>query len=121
MKIRLQEIELGASDPNKSKQFYNSILGLNTVVDEEGLKVFDSGVAGVDFNTSTHFPPKTTKTSFLTDSLQEVMDNLAANGIAFTGPKNSHLGMMAIEFTDPDGYLICVNQPTADSPPWLKV
>ena len=121
MKIRLQEIELGTSDPNKSKLFYNTILGLDTSVDQDELKVFDSGVVGVDFNTSTHFPSKTTMTSFLTDNLQNIIDRLYTNGIAFSGPKNSHLGMTTIEFTDPDGYLIRVNQPTNESPDWLKV
>ena len=112
MKIRLQEIELGTSDPNKSKLFYNSILGLRSSLDQEELKVFDSGVAGVDFNTSTHLSSKTTMTSFLTDDLQNVIDRLSANGIVFSGPKKSHLGMTTIEFNDPDGNLIRVNQPT---------
>ncbi|MEI6266097.1 MAG: VOC family protein [Sphingobacteriia bacterium] len=121
MKIRLQEIELGTIDPNKSKLFYNSILGLETSVDQEGLKVFDSGVSGIDFNTSTHFPSKTMVVSFLTDNLQNVIDKLSANSVAFSGPKKSHLGMLTIELNDPDGYLIRINQPTEESPPWLKV
>lgn len=29
--------------------------------------------------------------------------------------------MVSIEFNDPDGYLIRVNQPTEESPTWLKV
>lgn len=121
MKIRLQEIEFGTKDQDKSKLFYSSILGLDTSVDQIGLNVFNSGIKGVDFNTSTHFPSKTIVTSFLTDSLQNVIDRLSANGIVFSGPKKSHLGMTTIEFTDPDGYLIRVNQPTEESPTWLKV
>jgi len=121
MKIRLQEIELGSNDIVKSKQFYNSILGLETSVDQEGIKVFQSGVPGIDFNTSTHYPSKTMATSFLTDNLQLVIDRLSANGIVYSGPKKSHLGMITIEFNDPDGYLIKVNQPTKDSPSWIRV
>ena len=121
MKIRLQEIELGANDPGKSQLFYNSILGLETSIDQEGLKVFKSGVAGIDFNTSTHFPTKTTVTSFLTDDLQTIIERLNSSGISFDGPKKSHLGMTTIEFKDPDGYLIRVNQPSEESPNWLKV
>jgi predicted enzyme related to lactoylglutathione lyase len=121
MKIRLQEIELGTNDPDKSKLFYSSILGLEISVDQVGLNVFQSGVTGVDFNTSTHFPHSTTVTSFLTDNLQNVIDRLSANGIVFSGPKKSHLGMTTIEFNDPDGYLIRVNQPTEESPTWLRV
>lgn len=121
MKIKLQEIELGTQDPAISKDFYTSILGLDTVVDQENLKVFTSGIAGIDFNISTHLPAKVVMTSFLTDDLQAVMERLTAREISFDGPKNSHLGMTAIEFKDPDGYLIRVNQAGDTSPSWLTV
>lgn len=121
MKIRLHEIELGTSDPAKSKSFYNAILGLKTSVDQAALNVFQSGVGGIDFNTSTHLSPNTAVVSFLTDNLPEVIERLSANGISFSEPKKSHLRMTSIEFSDPDGHLIRVNQPTEDSPTWLKV
>jgi len=121
MKIRLQEIELGTQNPNISKDFYNSILGLDTVVEKENLNVFESGIAGIDFNTSTHLPAKVTVTSFLTDDLQTVIERLNASGISFDGPRKSHLGMTTIEFKDPDGYLIRVNQPSDASPSWLTL
>jgi predicted enzyme related to lactoylglutathione lyase len=121
MKIRLQEIELGTQDPSTTKTFYNSILGLKTTVDQEKLKVFKSGVEGLDFNASTHLPAKVTVISFLTDDLQTVIDRLNAGDVSFDGPKKSHLGMTTIEFKDPDGYLIRVNQPTDASPSWLTL
>ena len=121
MKISLQEIELGTLNPNISKDFYNSILGLDTVVEKENLNVFESGIAGIDFNTSTHLPAKVTVTSFLTDDLQTVIERLNASGISFDGPRKSHLGMTTIEFKDPDGYLIRVNQPSDASPSWLTL
>lgn len=121
MKIRLQEIELGTQDPTVSKDFYKSILGLDTVVDQKHLKVFNSGATGMDFNTSTHLPVKVMVTSFLTDDLQTVIERLTTNGISFDGPQISHLGMTTIEFKDPDGYLIRVNQPSDLSPSWLTV
>jgi hypothetical protein len=37
------------------------------------------------------------------------MEKLTSRGIEFEGPKPSHLGMMAISFEDPDGYLVKVN------------
>ena len=121
MKIRLQEIEFGSRNLNKSKDFYNSILGLDAIIDKEGLKVFQSGIAGVDFNTSKHLPTKISVTSFLTDNLPSIIERLNSNGIKFDGPKKSHLGMMTIEVKDPDGYLLRINQPTDESPTWLKV
>ena len=121
MKIRLHEIELGIQDPAISQDFYSSILGLDTNIDQENLKVFKTGVEGIDFNTSTHLPSKVFVTSFLTDNLQSVIERLNASGVSFDGPKKSHLGMTAIEFKDPDGYLIRVNQPGDASPLWLTV
>lgn len=121
MKIRLQEIELGTQDPGISKDFYNSILGLVTTIDNENLKVFKTGVEGIDFNVASHLPAKVMVTSFLTDNLQTVIERLDAGGISFDGPKRSHLGMTTIEFKDPDGYLIRVNQPGDTSPGWLTV
>ena len=48
MKIRLHEIELNAKDTNASKIFYHDILGLPIVIDQQGLKVFDSGSSEID-------------------------------------------------------------------------
>jgi catechol 2,3-dioxygenase-like lactoylglutathione lyase family enzyme len=110
MKLTLHEIEFGTANPSASKAFYNSILNLDTVVDQDNLKVFN---AGIDFNTSTHLPPKVVMISFLTDDLQAVIERLTVNGISFDGPKPSHLGMTTIEFKDPDGYLVRVNQEDA--------
>ena len=121
MKIRIQEIELGSKDPGNSKVFYHSILGFDTIIDQEQLKVFRSGIPGLDFNISTHLPAKIMVISFLTDNLQTVMERLNTHSVSFEGPKKSHLGMMFIEFTDPDGYLIKINQPTPESPSWLTV
>ena len=121
MKIRIQEIELGTKDPDISKEFYNSILGLNTIVDQDDLKVFESGIDGMDFNASRHIPVKAMIISFLTNDLQTVIERLNANGIPFIGPNKSHLEMSTIEFKDPDGYIIRVNQPSDTSPSWLTV
>jgi catechol-2,3-dioxygenase len=121
MKIRLQEIEFGAGNTDKSKGFYQSVLGLDPVIDQDQLKVFNSGVAGVDFNISEHQPSKTVVTSFLTNDLQKLVDRLVLTGVLYEGPVKSHLGMMSVSFQDPDGNMIKVNQPTAESPSWLKV
>ena len=59
--------------------------------------------------------------SFLTDDVQAVINRLSSSGISFEGPKESHLGMTTVEFKDPDGYLIRVNQLSATSPSWLTL
>lgn len=121
MKIRLHEIELGAHNPGNNSGFYKNVLGLETTVDETDLKVFRSGIPGLDFNMSTHLPSQVVAISYLTDDLQAVMDRCAANGVSFSGPVKSHLGMLSVACKDPDGYIIKINQPTNESPAWLKV
>ena len=121
MKIRLQEIELGTKNPNKSQAFFSTVLGLETSIEQKELKVFKSGVAGIDFNVSTHLASEKTIISFLTDDLPLVMERLHANSVVFSGPNNSHLGMFSIEFTDPDNHIIRVNQATRESPDWLRI
>lgn len=120
MKIRLLEIELGSDDIAQSKGFYSTLLGLQTIVDQKELNVFSSGVAGLDFNVSKHLAAGSVWISFLTDNLQMVMDSLSAAHIEFSGPEASHLGMRAIDFSDPDGHRIRVHQPGEGSPDWLQ-
>jgi catechol-2,3-dioxygenase len=121
MKIRLQEIELGIQNTTSSKEFYNSVLGLDIQINQDNLKVFKTGIGGIDFNTSTHLPAKTIVISFLTEDLAAIIATLTEKRIFFEGPKPSHLGMTTIEFKDPDGYLIRINQPSNTSPDWLIV
>jgi catechol 2,3-dioxygenase-like lactoylglutathione lyase family enzyme len=121
VKIRLHEIEYGSANPEKMKAFYGDLLGLETTVDQEGLKVFDTGIAGLDVNCSNHIVPPAVITSFITDDLPAIIGRLQQSGVPFEGPAPSHLGMTCIQFTNPDGFCIKVNTPTAASPPWLKV
>jgi catechol-2,3-dioxygenase len=121
MKIRLHEIEFGAGNTDKSKGFYQAILGMEPVIDQDQLKVFNSGVAGVDFNISESQPVNSVTASFLTTDLQKIIDRLQLTGVFFEGPSASTFGMLSISLQDPDGNCIKINQPTAESPSWLKV
>ncbi len=120
MNIRLQEIEFGSDEVAKTKQFYQAIFGFETAVDQENLTVFNLTTNAIDFNISTHLPPQSVCISFLTDNLDNVIEKLTSNGITFDGPRSSHLGMTSINFKDPNGNLIKVNQPGETSPDWLK-
>jgi hypothetical protein len=83
--------------------------------------VLDAGISGLDFNCSVHVAPPAVITSFLTDDLPAVIERLQQHNVPFEGPSPSHLGMMYIQFTNPDGFCIKVNTATAASPPWLQV
>src|ERR1700712_1901080 len=92
MKIRLHEIEFGTGNTDKSKGFYQAILGLDPIIDQDQLKVFNSGVAGVDFNISEQQPVNTVTASFLTTDLQKIIDRLQLTGVLFEGPATSNFG-----------------------------
>lgn len=121
MKIRLLEIEFGTDDVQKSTAFYKQILGVEATVSQHALSVFNLKANQIDFNVSKHFSPKEMCTTFLTDNLEEMMVKLKAQNVLFNGPKPTHLGMISIDFKDPDGHLIKVNQATHTSPSWLKL
>jgi catechol 2,3-dioxygenase-like lactoylglutathione lyase family enzyme len=119
MQLKLHEIELSAKDPETSKKFYNDIIGLPVAVDQDGLKVFDSGWPGIDIDTSTHYPGKTS-VSFLVEDLDKFVAELCAKGVKVDAPHDTHLGMRAITLQDPDGHRIEIQCPTEESPQWLK-
>lgn len=119
MKVKLLEVELGASDPEKSKTFYETVLGIKPAIEQPNLKVFNLKANHVDFNVSTHLKPQETSITFLTDNLNEVMEHLKSENIVYDGPTESHLAMLSINFRDPDGQLIKINQATEQSPKWL--
>jgi catechol-2,3-dioxygenase len=121
MKIRLHEIELGTGTVEDSTRFFQSALGLNSTIKQEGLTVFDVGVKGLDFNLSNHLPPGNFILSFLTDNLEAVQEQLTKTGVSYDGPALSHLGMTSIQFKSPEGLTIKVNTPGQASPAWLKV
>ena len=118
MKIQLHEIELSAKDVAVSTSFYNAVLGLQPVVQQEGLTVFNSGE--IDFNLSTHHPSGEPVISFITDNLAEIEGRLKEAGISYQPPAPSHLGMTCIQFKDPSGYCLKINMPGPESPSWLK-
>lgn len=110
MKIQLHEIELGSGDLNKSKAFYQTLLGVHPNVDQPHLKVFSQSEGSLDFNCATHHPKGQMVISFITDDLQEAMRRLQSMGISYTNPSDAHLQMKFIECCDPDGYKVRINQ-----------
>lgn len=120
MKIKLLEIEFGSKDLESSNNFYQRIFDSKPAIDQSNLKVFNLKANQIDFNISKHFNSAEICTTFLTDNLEEMMANLRQTKIEFNGPTPSHLGMISIDFRDPDGHLLKVNQATSESPDWLK-
>jgi catechol-2,3-dioxygenase len=96
MKIRLQEIELGAQEMKSGNVFFQSILGLKPRLQQQNLTVFNAGVDGLDLNISRHLSPGAVAISFLTNDLEEVEKRLKAAGLPYDGPMASHLGMHCI-------------------------
>ncbi len=120
MRFKLHEVELYTKDPSGSRKFYEEVLGFKlNLTEPAGLNVFDSGWPGVDFDTSVHQPGKS-QVSFITDDLPALVASLKQKGIRFTGPTDSHLGLQAVSFEDPEGHVIVIQCLTEKSPPWLK-
>jgi catechol 2,3-dioxygenase-like lactoylglutathione lyase family enzyme len=118
MKFRLHEIELNSKDPMASRAFYKDALGLEMNHGEDGLNVFDSGWAGIDFDTSLHTPGRT-RIGFVVDSLAEFLAYAKEKGLVFAGPEDSHLGMRIVRLQDPDGNLVEVQELTEKTPGFL--
>ena len=118
MKLILHEVELNSKDVESSKKFYHDLLGLPVHVDQEGLKVFNSGWSGLDLNTSIHNTGQTT-ISFLVDDLDGFVRKLREKDYVVGDIFETHLGMRAIELEDPDGNRIEIQCPTEESPQFL--
>ena len=99
MRLRLLEIELFTEDAEASKYFYGKQLGLDTYVDEVGLKVFGSGVTDLDLMKSAHFP-EAVSISFLSEDIQACIDDLTAKGVAIIEQYGDPVS--AIVLRDPD-------------------
>ena len=118
MRLILHEVELNAKNVESGKTFYHDLLELPVTVDQEGLKVFDSGWPGLDLNVSIHNPGKT-MISFLIDDLDEFVKELKKKDCDVSDIYDTHLGMQAIELEDPDGNRIEIQCPTEKSPQYL--
>jgi len=119
MKFKLHEIELNAKDPEASKRFYSELLGIPILLDEKGLKCFDSGWPGLDIDASVHFPGKAS-ISFLVEDIYQFVKELRDKGVQVDEPDDSHLGMRAVALEDPDGHRVEIQAPTEKSPEWLR-
>jgi catechol 2,3-dioxygenase-like lactoylglutathione lyase family enzyme len=117
--MKLHEIELPTKDAEASRRFYQDLLGLPMRVGQPGLNVFDSGIGGLDFNTSVHNPGRV-RIAFLVSDLEKTIGLLRARGLKVSEPFDSHLGMRGVRLEDPDGNLVVIQTPTEHSPDWLK-
>lgn len=100
MRLRLLEIELNTDNPQASKHFYGKQLGLETYVDEDGLKVFSSGIADLDVIKSAHFPGRVS-ISFYVQDLHACVAELRSKGVEIVEQFGDPV--TAIVLQDPDG------------------
>ena len=100
MQLRILEIELNTDNPEASKHFYTEQLGLQTYVDEDGLKVFSSGIPDLDIIKSPHFQGKVS-ISFYAQDIQACIDELNSKGVEIVEQFGDPVA--AIVLQDPDG------------------
>jgi catechol 2,3-dioxygenase-like lactoylglutathione lyase family enzyme len=100
MQLRLLELEFHTNNAEESKRFYGDKLGLETCVDEDGLKVFGSGIPDLDLIKSPHFPGQVS-ISFYSDDIQACLDELNRRGVEIVEQYGDPVS--AIVLRDPDG------------------
>jgi hypothetical protein len=100
MQLRLLEIELNTDNPEASQRFHGEQLGLETLVDEHGLKVFGSGIPDLDLIKSGHFPGKLS-ISFYAQDIQACIDELNNRGVEIAEQFGDPVSAIALQ--DPDG------------------
>ena len=112
---------LGTSDPERARAFYEGVLALPLVGDNEHLMTFQSGAARVALQKlSSVTPPQGTALNWHVRDLREIMRGLMARGVAFerfAGMEQDELGVWSPEpgtgvawFKDPDGNLLSLTQ-----------
>lgn len=114
--MKLHEIELFSNNPDEAINFYSSILGLKLNIDKRDLKVFNSGISGVDLNISQHYPANKVSLSFLVKDVNAFVEMMKEKKIDLNEPYNSHLGLRAVTLTDNDGCRIVIHSPTEAFP-----
>lgn len=105
------------TDPQQSKQFYQAVLGLRHIADEEFAIVFDAGGTMLRIQkTQAHTPPPFTVLGWRVDDIHTVIDRLAAVGVEMTrypgfgqddaGVWTAPGGAQIAWFRDPDGNVL---------------
>jgi hypothetical protein len=117
--MKLHEIEFYSEKPDEVKEL-NAALGLNLLVDEQNLKVFDSGIAGLDLNVSTHYPANKISLSFIVKDIDAFVNSAANKNIILSDVFDSHLGLKAVTLVNVDSCRVVVHSPTDTSPDWLR-
>ena len=110
---------LWTSDRARARAFYEGVLGLKCLGDQDYLMSFDSGPARISFVTSDTpiTPPKGTAAGWVVGDLRARVRELAARGVVFErGPNSDELGIWWPEpnvgvawFLDPDGNRLSLN------------
>jgi catechol 2,3-dioxygenase-like lactoylglutathione lyase family enzyme len=112
---------LGTSDPERARAFYEGVLGLTPVDDNEYLMTFGSGAARVALQKlKSVTPPYGTAMGWHVRDLPGAVRALMARGVAFEryeGMDQNELGVWTPApgtgvawFKDPDGNLLSVSQ-----------
>jgi catechol 2,3-dioxygenase-like lactoylglutathione lyase family enzyme len=112
---------LATSDPERARAFYEGVLELPLVLDNEYLMTFQSGAARVALQKLDHVtPPQGTALNWHVRDLRPIMRALMARGVVFERYERLEQDELAIWspepgtgvawFKDPDGNLLSLTQ-----------
>nr|5UMP_A Chain A, Glyoxalase/bleomycin resisance protein/dioxygenase [Streptomyces sp. CB03234]5UMP_B Chain B, Glyoxalase/bleomycin resisance protein/dioxygenase [Streptomyces sp. CB03234]5UMX_A Chain A, Glyoxalase/bleomycin resisance protein/dioxygenase [Streptomyces sp. CB03234]5UMX_B Chain B, Glyoxalase/bleomycin resisance protein/dioxygenase [Streptomyces sp. CB03234]5UMY_A Chain A, Glyoxalase/bleomycin resisance protein/dioxygenase [Streptomyces sp. CB03234]5UMY_B Chain B, Glyoxalase/bleomycin len=118
----VQLFSVPVSDQEKAKDFYVETVGFDLLADQPGVhgrwlqvapKGADTSLVLVDWFPT--MPPGSLRGLLLrTDDVDADCARLQERGVAVDGPKNTPWGRQAM-FSDPDGNVIGLNQPSASA------
>jgi len=117
--LKLRELRLNVKDTEASKKFYNELLGISLITDEEGLLVLDSGWPNLDITPSTHTSDSLI-ISFIVKDHSRIVNKLSTYDIEIEDPIKVDHKMLATILKDPDGNRVEIQTPTEESPDWLR-
>ncbi|RYY53204.1 MAG: hypothetical protein EOO09_18865 [Chitinophagaceae bacterium] len=110
MKLRLQEIELDTVNPRKTRDFYDYLLKMDSVLKNERLSLLNSGTMNLDFTVNEEHPSKLTGLIISTSNLLDMIHKLDYIHVPYKVKLDGDRETFYIEFTDPDGSLIQVHE-----------
>jgi catechol 2,3-dioxygenase-like lactoylglutathione lyase family enzyme len=117
----LRLVSVPVSDQDRSKAFYTQTLGLELVAEEDmpsGPRWVEVGLPGAETSISlvtwleSMQPGSLRGLIFLTEDIERDRDELSRQGVEFLGPiEEQHWGRF-VQFKDPDGNVLVLQQNT---------
>lgn len=110
MKLRLQEIELDAANPRKTRDFYDYLLKMESVLKNDRLSLLNTGTMNLDYQVNRQHSNKLTGLIISTSNLPDIISKLDNIDVPYKVKLDGEKETFYLEFLDPDGSLVQVHE-----------